>query len=129
VRLLLDTQVVLWALGQPERLSTAARSAIVDPDNELGVSAVTAWEVAIKRPLGKLLLLGSVVDWLLPAVEDLGATWIPISSPESAAVEALPLHHRDPFDRLLAVQAIRGAWTLVSSDRIFRAYAVPLLPA
>lgn len=127
MRLLLDTHVVLWALGDPDRLGEAAREAIVDPGNELGVSAVTAWEIAIKRPLGKLTLPGGVADWLLPAVEELGATWLPISPHEAAAVELLPLHHRDPFDRMLVAQAMAGSWTIDSADAVFGEYPTPLL--
>ena len=129
LRLLLDTHVVLWALGDPGRLSKAARHALVNPDNELAVSAVTAWEVAIKRQLGKLTTPGTAKDWLVPAVEELGARWTPIGTGVAASVETLPQHHRDPFDRVLIAQAILEGWTLVSADPVFDAYGVTRLAA
>lgn len=126
MRLLLDTHVVLWALGAPDRLPAAVRDALVDADNELGVSAATVWEIAIKRQLGKLDLPRTVAHWLLDAIEDLGATWLAITSGHAAAVETMPLHHRDPFDRLLVAQAAADGWTIVTCDAAFGAYGVPI---
>ena len=129
MKLLLDTQVVLWALGDPQRLRAEARAAIEGPENDLAVSAASAWEVAIKRALGKLELPGGIRDWLLPAVEGLGAVWFPISAEDAAAIEALTHHHRDPFDRLLIAQAVTRGCTLVSADAALTAYPVSLLRA
>ncbi len=129
MRLLLDTHVVLWALGEPTRIAGGVRSQIADTANELAVSAATAWEVAIKTKLGKLNVPGSVGDWLIPAVAELGAQWLAISAEHAAAVEVLPLHHRDPFDRMLVAQARQDGWTIVTADASFGAYGVPLLRA
>jgi PIN domain nuclease of toxin-antitoxin system len=129
VNLLLDTHVVLWALGDPKRLSAAAREHLVNSANRLHVSAASAWEIALEVSLGKLRLPGSVADWLLPAVEDLGAQWCPVTQTHAALVESLPPHHRDPFDRILIAQAANEGWTMVSADEAFAAYDVPLLRA
>ena len=127
MRLLLDTHVVLWALGDPDRLAPVARAAIADATVELAVSTATVWELAIKVGLGKLRLPGSVAQWFVPAVVELGAQWLEVSAIEAAAVETLPTHHRDPFDRLLIVQALAGGWTLVTADAAFAGYGVPVL--
>jgi PIN domain nuclease of toxin-antitoxin system len=127
VRLLLDTHVLLWALGDPKRLGPSVRNHISDPATELAVSAVTVWEVAIKRALGKLRVPGSASSWLLPAVDELGASWLTITPEHAAAVEDLPPHHRDPFDRMLVAQALAGGWTIASADEAFAAYPVALL--
>ena len=127
MRLLLDTHVVLWALGDPDRLAPVARAAIADATVELAVSTATVWELAIKVGLGKLRLPGSVAQWFVPAVVELGAQWLEVTAIEAAAVETLPTHHRDPFDRLLIVQALAGGWTLVTADAAFAGYGVPVL--
>ncbi len=127
MRLLLDTHVVLWALGDPDRLAPVARTAIADATVELAVSTATVWELAIKVGLGKLRLPGSVAQWFVPAVVELGAQWLEVTAIEAAAVETLPTHHRDPFDRLLIVQALAGGWTLVTADAAFAGYGVPVL--
>jgi PIN domain nuclease of toxin-antitoxin system len=123
VRLLLDTHVLLWALGDPDRLSAAAAAAIRDGANDAVVSAATAWEIALKQSVGKLQLPGPAEEWLLPAVASLRATWLPVTAEHAVAVRALPWHHRDPFDRILVAQAI-GAFTLVTHDRRFAPYEV-----
>ncbi|MBC8071273.1 MAG: type II toxin-antitoxin system VapC family toxin [Deltaproteobacteria bacterium] len=127
MKLLLDTHVLLWALGNPKRLGATVRNRLSDPATELAVSAVTIWEVAIKRALGKLRVPGSASAWLMPAVDDLGASWLPITPEHAAAVEELPPHHRDPFDRMLVAQALAGGWTIASADEAFEAYPVALL--
>lgn len=123
MRLLLDTHVVLsWLVGD-RRLGARAEQQLEDPSNQLIVSAVVVWEVAIKRALGKLLIPMSFV-------EDVGrseALKLPITIEHAAGVEQLPHHHRDPFDRLLVSQATIEKATIVSSDDKLRAYDVPVL--
>ena len=110
--LLLDTDASLWWLDDPQLLSKAARKAIGDGKNTVYVSAAVAWEIAIKRALGKL-----------DAPEDLEAAMtanrfrrLPVTIPHALAVESLPPHHRDPFDRLLIAQARHEGFKLVSRD-------------
>jgi PIN domain nuclease of toxin-antitoxin system len=123
LRLLLDTHVVLsWLLGDG-KLGVRAQQALDDPSNELVVSAVVVWEVAIKRALGKLEIPMSFVD----DVQRSDAVTLPISIDHAAGVERLPHHHRDPFDRLLVSQATIEKATIVSSDERLHAYDVPIL--
>lgn len=127
MRLLLDTHVLIWCLMQPHRLAPPVRAAIEGPQNEVALSAVVAWELAIKSAGGKLKLSAeSVRAWLLPAIEKTSFTWIPITMDDALRTEELPWHHRDPFDRLLIAQAL-GGYTLVTHDRRLAAYGAPLL--
>ncbi len=121
--LLLDTHVFLWWLDDPQLLSKAARKAIGDGKNMVYVSAAVAWEIAIKRALGKLdapddLEAAMVANRFLP---------LPVTIPHALAVQSLPDHHRDPFDRMLAAQSLAERLTLVSSDPIFGRYGVEVL--
>jgi len=127
MRLLLDTHVVLWALSEPARLGTEARALLGRASVDVAVSAATVWEVAIKAGLGKLRLPGSVAGWLIPAINELEVEWLEVTAANGAAVESLALHHRDPFDRLLIVQAMAGGWTIVTADDAFVNYGVPLI--
>ncbi len=110
--LLLDTHVLLWWLDDPQFLSNAARDAIADGKNTVYISAAVAWEIAIKRSLGKLdapddLEAAMAVNRFLP---------LPVTIPHALAVHELPNHHRDPFDRLLIAQARHEGFRLASRD-------------
>lgn len=123
-RLLLDTNVVVWLLlGDRTALSVAAREAVADPLNVPCVSAVSVWEIAIKRSLGKLEL----EDGWAAALSNLDLEPVPVAAHQAAHVETLPWHHRDPFDRLLVSQALVDGYTLVSADERLRAYGVPTI--
>jgi PIN domain nuclease of toxin-antitoxin system len=123
VKLLLDTQVVLWWTHDSRRLSETVRELVGNPRHDVLLSAVVAWEIAIKRTLGKLTVRPTLVSELLT---DGGATELAVSVAHAGEVERLPPHHRDPFDRMLVAQArIEGA-VLVSADRALRDYDVPV---
>jgi PIN domain nuclease of toxin-antitoxin system len=122
VRLLLDTPVFIWWRENNPRLKEGARSAIAGPDVVL-VSAATAWEIAIKTAIGKLRVPGPVE----PAVEDSGFGKLAVDFRHAAAVATLPPHHSDPFDRMLLAQALVEGLTLVTHDRRFERYRVPML--
>lgn len=126
MRLLLDTHVVLWALGDPDRLRSS-RELLADPDVTRLVSAVVVWEVAIKVGLRRLHLAMSVAEWAKRARTDLAAESIGISEAHAAAVADLPHHHRDPFDRLLVAQARSLGVPLVSADPALTAYDVEVI--
>lgn len=123
--LLIDAHALLWALGPQVELADDARGALVDPANEVLVSAASVWEIAIKRALGKLRAPQGIVA----AVEALGFSILPITGADAERAGALPAHHRDPFDRMLVAQAMRLDATIVSRDRAFDRYGTPVLRA
>jgi PIN domain nuclease of toxin-antitoxin system len=125
MKLLLDTHLLLWAAGEPQRLSKQARTLIDHPDNELLFSVASLWEVAIKRGLGRedfkvdprLLRRGLV---------DNGYSELPIISDHVVATESLPLIHKDPFDRILVAQATVEGVTLLTIDSLVSQYPGPI---
>lgn len=123
VRLLLDTHAALWLLADDPRLSKRAGELLTDPRNEVILSAVVVWEVAIKRSLGKLDAPDGFADTLI----DAGADPLTISIDHARAVRTLPWHHRDPFDRLLVVQAQHEQVSIVSGDERLADYGVRTL--
>ena len=126
MRFLLDTHVFLWATSDPDRLG-AQRALIADPEHERLVSAVVPWELAIKAGRGRLTLPEPVGEFVRTRLPRLVATALPITLEHAAAVEALPPHHRDPFDRLLIAQAQMLEAPIVTVDPAFAAYDVELL--
>lgn len=124
MNLLLDTHAFLWAVDNNPGLSQEARAAIVDGRNVVFVSAVTAWEIAIKKQLGKLKLPHG--DYLVE-LRLHRFTALDITTAHALAVEQLPLHHKDPFDRMLIAQAQLEKLTLITRDPKIKAYAVPVI--
>jgi PIN domain nuclease of toxin-antitoxin system len=124
VKLLLDTNVLIWWLADDPSLSQAAREAISGADR-VAVSAASAWEIAIKRALGKL----EAPDDLETELDREGFERLSISVAHALRGGALPLHHTDPFDRLLVAQAELDGLTLVTRDERLAAYGVAVLPA
>lgn len=123
-RVLLDTNVVVWLLlGDRAAVTEDARRVLLDERNEIAVSAVSVWEIAIKRSLGKLV----IEDGWAKALGRLGFNPMPVTAEHAERVEDLPWHHRDPFDRLLLAQASLEACTLVSADQRFADYGVELV--
>jgi PIN domain nuclease of toxin-antitoxin system len=122
VKLLLDTHVVLWWGLNSRALRAEARRAISSADRVLA-SAASAWEVAIKVGLGRLRLK----DPFVMLVERSGFEQLPIGFEHAERLAALPVHHADPFDRMLAAQALVEGLTLVTHDRAFEPYAVPVI--
>ncbi len=125
MKLLLDTHLLLWAAGEPDRLSAEARSLIESPDNELLFSAASLWEVAIKRGLGRH---DFKVDarLLRRGLLDNGYRELPIISDHLVAIESLPTLHKDPFDRVLVAQAIVEGVTLLTIDSLVAQYPGPI---
>ena len=119
MRLLLDTHVLLWAWRDPPRLSRTAREVIEDASVELLVSAASAWEIATKSRLGKLLDAEALVLSYPQNLYLLGAHEVPITSRHALTAGGLTWDHRDPFDRILAAQSILEGLPLVTSDAAF----------
>jgi PIN domain nuclease of toxin-antitoxin system len=121
VKLLLDTHLLLWAAGRPDRLPGAARALLDDPDNTLLFSAASLWEVTIKRGLGRD---DFAVDprLLRRGLLDNGYSELAITSDHAIAVDLLPAIHKDPFDRILIAQSLVEAITLLTSDPIVARY-------
>lgn len=127
MNLLLDTHVLLWWLADDPRLASECRDAIGAADTGAFVSAASIWEIAIKCSIGRLVLDEDVE--LASLATSNGFSNLPVSPHHAAAVRALPLHHSDPFDRLLVVQARLERLTLATADPALSAYRVPVLPA
>jgi PIN domain nuclease of toxin-antitoxin system len=125
VKLLLDTQLLLWAAGYPERLSAAARKELSDDSNELVFSAASIWEITIKSSLGRddfqvqprVLRRGLIENGYLE---------LPITGDHAVNVDSLPAVHKDPFDRMLLAQALSEGITLLTTDAQLARYRGPV---
>jgi PIN domain nuclease of toxin-antitoxin system len=123
LKLILDTHAALWWLSGDEQFGVAAEEQITDATNQVLLSAAVVWEVAIKRSLGKF----EAPDDLAATFAAGGAQPLPIGLEHAAAVEQLPWHHHDPFDRLLVAQATVERAALISADDALRAYDVRVI--
>ncbi|HEY7831830.1 MAG TPA: type II toxin-antitoxin system VapC family toxin [Solirubrobacteraceae bacterium] len=123
MRLLLDTHTLLALLSTDFPLSREAQTAMERPDAELIASAVNVWEIAIKRSVGKLTAPKNLIE----RVSEAGAELLSITARHANAVADLPVHHRDPFDRLLIAQARLEGCAIVTRDPAFAAYGVPVV--
>jgi PIN domain nuclease of toxin-antitoxin system len=123
VKLLLDTHAAIWALDSPARLGRRGRQLIGDPANEVLISAIIPWEIAIKVNSGKMPPHVLVTDFLRVLREE-GFTLVQIHPLHAIRSGLLPFYHRDPFDRLLAAQSLELDVPLISADAIFDRYGV-----
>jgi PIN domain nuclease of toxin-antitoxin system len=121
-KILLDTHTFLWLADTPERLPERVRTLVAKPDTERIVSIASLWEIAIKKSLGKLSTRHTVPEFM-QTYQDV-MVFLPIQAPHLAIIESLPLHHRDPFDRLIIAQAMAENIPVVSIDTAFDAYRV-----
>jgi PIN domain nuclease of toxin-antitoxin system len=127
VKLLLDTCTFLWAIEGGGELSETARDALADPDNDVVLSAVSAWEIAVKHALGRLPL-PEPPDRYVPAQRSArGIAALPLDEDAALQLVRLPPLHRDPFDRMLVCQALAGALTVVTPDAEIARYPVRIL--
>jgi PIN domain nuclease of toxin-antitoxin system len=127
MRLLLDTHCFLWLNDRPERLGPMALSACQDPGNPLYLSLVSLWEIEIKQHLGKLALKAPWRQMLSRQQADNGLRTLPISLSHIEQLAQLPMHHRDPFDRMLIAQARVEGMALVSVDGAMASYDVEVV--
>ncbi len=129
MNLLLDTHALLWLLSDSRRIAPATRQLIADPVHDVFVSAASAWEIAIKASLRKLVVPPDIGTWLPAQLVRNRLTPLPITVAHAASVELLPWHHGDPFDRLLVAQALAENLTIVTGDAQFEPYGVRLISA
>jgi PIN domain nuclease of toxin-antitoxin system len=123
VRALLDTHALIWSLEGGRRLSAGARAFVKDAANEVLVSAVSGWEIAIKKAMGRL----EAPDNLLAVIEDAGFIRRPLGFEEAALLVHLPRHHSDPFDRMLIAQALHDGIPIVTCDEHIARYQVQIV--
>ncbi len=123
MRLLLDSQTVLWWVGVDKDCLSEQMRLMIDEADEVFVSVASVWELEIKRNLQKL----AFADDAWAQVAALGVEWLPIELDDTLAAAKLPRHHGDPFDRMIVAQALARGLTLVTSDRRLADYEVPIL--
>ena len=124
MRLILDTQAFLWLIADDPRLSPRAKAVALDPSTRAYVSLASVWEVAIKSRLGKLPLPAPAHPYLRDRLIASNIGLIPIRYLDAVSVATLPLHHGDPFDRLIVAQTLRHNLPIVGKDKQFDAYGV-----
>jgi len=129
LRLLIDTHVFLWLETEPERVAAATQTILEDADNELYLSVVSGWEIAIKYAIGKLALPTAPPVYVPTRIARGGFHELDVTMTHALAVSGLPPHHDDPFDRLLVAQAQVEGLTLVTADERIARYPVHVLRA
>lgn len=127
MKLLLDTHIFLWWDSEPTKLSNNVLTALTDPRNSLFLSVVSAWEMQIKKDIGKLSLRIALADMLIEQETKNQIKVLPIEAKHIFGLETMPQHHKDPFDRLIIAQAIVEDLTVISNDGIFSSYGIKLL--
>lgn len=121
--ILIDTHIFLWALGQPDKLNEQQRIHLQAPYNTIYISAVTIAELSIKSSIGKFELVFNPLEM----AEKTGFTGLDFTAEDAMRLKDLPLHHKDPFDRMLIAQSLRNGIALMTNDRKFRRYDCKLL--
>jgi len=127
VRFLLDTHTFLWWITDDPHLSERARQVISDPENEMFLSAASGWEMAIKTQLGKLQLPDRFEQFIAEQLFRNNITSLPVMMSHALHVQSLPLHHRDPFDRLLIAQGQLEKMPIITTDSVFADYDVEIV--
>jgi PIN domain nuclease of toxin-antitoxin system len=127
MKLLIDTQSWLWWFAAPDRLKQSTIDLIANVDNELWFSVASVWEIGIKAAMAKLPLPKPTEEYIQGTVRELGANLLVISATHALAAAALPLHHRDPFDRMLIAQAEIEKMHIITADRVFERYTSTII--
>ncbi len=127
MKFLLDTSVFLWALSEEYKLNPAAQEILKSSTSELYFSAVGSWEIAIKFALGSLPLPKAPSEYIPHALRAWALRALDITHEHALRAGELPVHHRDPFDRMLIAQALSEQMTLLTADRVFQKYKVDLI--
>ncbi len=121
---LLDTHTLLWMLLRSAQLPAKVRSLLADGENQLSISAASTWEISIKIAIGKLRLPGTPAQYLPDRLERSRIAVMPVLAEHTYGVAGLPMHHTDPFDRLIIAQAQLEGLTIVTHDKNFVLYDV-----
>ncbi len=127
MKVLLDTCAFLWWMTSPERVPRRLLERLRDPSNDVLLSAASGWEISVKSTLGRLELPTPVAAFIARAAKEHSLEILPISMAHAVRSGALPLHHRDPFDRLLIAQAEIERMSIATPDRVYRTYGVRVL--
>jgi PIN domain nuclease of toxin-antitoxin system len=127
LKLLLDTHCWLWWLSEPQKLTSSMLEAISNSENELFLSVASIWEIAIKVGIGKLTIPQSLSRLVTEQLPEDNLKILDIQAIHALKIEELPIHHQDPFDRILIAQALSENLTVITKDRKFTAYPVKLL--
>ena len=125
MKLLIDTHTALWWINEHEKLSSKARDILLNDTHTLYISIVSAWEIAIKISLGKLLGFSGGVRAFLSKIEEMPISLLPVTLRHVEIVETLPFIHRDPFDRLLVAVAKADGMTILTADENIHKYSIP----
>ena len=125
MKALLDTNIFLWGLSAPEKLSLAARNMVASSERFLSVASI--WEVLIKVRAGKLPLPVPAGDYLTAKMSANGVSVLSIKLEHVLQIERLQLHHRDPFDRVLIAQCVEEGWPIITSDPMFKKYPIRVI--
>lgn len=129
MRVLIDTCVFLWMRMAPRRLAPEVREILADRANDVLFSAVSSWEIAIKYSVGRLQLPEAPSVFVAGRIASSGLTPVPVEHAHALRVASLPMHHRDPFDRLLIAQAADLGVPVVTDDHGFDPYEIEVIPA
>ncbi|MBI2703850.1 MAG: type II toxin-antitoxin system VapC family toxin [Actinobacteria bacterium] len=129
MRVLLDTHTFLWSQSSWSRLSGDTQATLIDPQNTVLLSSASAWAIALKYSAGTLELPAPPAEYIRPRMGLSGLSPLTIEHRHTCAVADLPLHHRDPFDRLLIAQATVDRLVIITADEVFRRYDVEVMPA
>ena len=127
MRFIIDTHIFLWALTDDDKLSKKARLLVEDVNHQLVISIASLWEMAVKVSIGKLEQKRTFTELIEISVRGKGIELLPIMPAHLDAVATLPLHHRDPFDRLIIAQGVAETLPILTNDKVFAAYPIKLL--
>jgi len=127
MKILIDTCSFLWFIEDNPKLSSLAKNLIEDEDNEIFLSIISVWEIAIKTSIGKLSITDTLSEFIETQVKVNDIKLLNINLEDTYLVSSLPFHHKDPFDRLIISQAITGKLPIISYDSIFDSYPVSRL--
>ena len=127
MKVLIDTHVFLWILVSPKKLSSRARSIIESGDNHVLLSTASLWEIAIKEQVGKLFLPNPPERYLRRRIAESDIEMLPVSAQHALRLFSLPVHHKDPFDRIIVAQSQEEDIAIITADAVMRRYEIEVI--